>query len=200
MYLFFLPRVSSKILLNLCLFTQGETLPHLQFSPSGGKGERRWKAVLRMQPFEYPWVETYRVLLLLTGPTYMPIHHNRRKILNIRNWFLNYGGFFPTWIWLLDFRSCHAWSLKGKIDCFCGLSQFRIYGGISLYYSCWRPTCLHCSESTLQDTAPTVSHWEILPKAGKRQQAKNNIHSQLMNAEIKTNKIKYPGKHFQKTN
>lgn len=107
----------------------------------------------------------------------------------LRNWFLNYGGFFfPVWIWLLNIRSCNAWSLKGKIDCFCRLSQFHIYGGISLYYSCWRPTCLHCSESTLQDSAPTVSHWETLPKAGKRQQAKSNIHSQLMNAEIKTNK------------
>lgn len=92
------------------------------------------------------------------------------------------------WISLLEFKSCHAWSLKRKIDCFCGLSQFCIYGGISLYYSCWRPTCLHCSESTLQDSAPTVSHQEILPKAGKRQQAKTNIHSQLLNAEIKTNK------------
>lgn len=91
--------------------------------------------------------------------------------------------FPPTWIQLLELRS-YAWSLKGEIDCFCGLSQFHIYGGISPYYSCWRPTCLHCSELTLRDSAPTVSHQQILPKAGKRHQAKDNIHSQLMNAKI----------------
>lgn len=109
------------------------------------------------------------LLCSLAFKLFIHTYQNWGKILKIRK---SCDGLFLVWIWFLDFRSCYAWSLKWKINCFFVLSQFHIYSGISLYYSCWWPTCLHCSESTLQDSEPTVSHREILPKAGKRQQAK----------------------------
>lgn len=168
-------------MLNPFLFTQGEALPHLQLSPSGGKGREREKLLSKCIHLHNYVLRLTLLSCFWTGPAYIPAYPNRG---NKKSIFILWFFFPPTWIQLLELRS-YAWSLKGEIDCFCGLSQFHIYGGISPYYSCWRPTCLHCSELTLRDSAPTVSHQQILPKAGKRHQAKDNIHSQLMNAKIK---------------
>lgn len=66
-------------MLNLCLFTQGEILSHLQLSPS--EGRLKGKAFAKCSRLNFHVLQLTTSSCFKTVPAYMPTYHNRGKIL-----------------------------------------------------------------------------------------------------------------------